>query len=364
MLCISENSPSSFESMHCPEKCNKKMSQLDDVDIVQYSSENDRWIQTSPVSQHRVHLLWGSAIRTVFVVKKHRSAQVTQQCVRVCCWLAEQNVRVFIEPNSLLPQFESRFELFDSKSSKIDLCICIGGDGTLLHLNSLFQKAGVPPVIAFAMGTLSFLTHFDLLQFEKRLLKLLKLGHVESVPVALRMRLNCRVYSPSKKLLKEMQVLNELVVDRGSSSFLVKVELYVDGEFVTLVKADGLIISTPTGSTAYSMSAGGSMVAPSVPAILITPICPHSLSFRPLIIPDSSTIMLRIPDSRESEASAGFDGRHAVTLSHGSTIEISASKYPMATIGFGGYNHDWFQSLKSKLNWNENVTEPEYRSNL
>jgi len=112
-------------------------------------------------------------------------------------------------------------------------------------------------------------------------------------------------------------VLNEVVVDRGPSPFLSNVDLFIDGKHVTVVQGDGLIVSTPTGSTAYAVAAGASMIHPSVPAIMITPICPHSLSFRPIVVPAGVELKIKIsPDSRNT-AWVSFDGRNRQEIKHG-----------------------------------------------
>ena len=110
------------------------------------------------------------------------------------------------------------------------------------------------------------------------------------------------------------QVMNEVVVDRGSSSFLTNVSVYESGNLMTVVQADGMMIATPTGSTAYSAAAGGSMVHPNVPAILFTPICPHSLNFRPIVLPDYAVLELRVAKDARSPAWVSFDGKHRQEL--------------------------------------------------
>lgn len=113
--------------------------------------------------------------------------------------------------------------------------------------------------------------------------------------VTLRMRLLCEIYKKDQTYAhKKIEVLNEIVVDRGSSPYLTNIECFVKEKLITRVQADGIMLATPTGSTAYSVAAGGSMVHPNVPAILLTPICPHSLTFRPVILPDYAEIILKV----------------------------------------------------------------------
>ncbi|KAL7751686.1 hypothetical protein RI367_002685 [Sorochytrium milnesiophthora] len=149
------------------------------------------------------------------------------------------------------------------------------------------------------------------------------------------------------------EVLNELVVDRGPSAYMSQLELFGDDRHLTTVQADGLVVSTPTGSTAYSLSAGGSIVHPEVSATLVTPICPHTLSFRPMLLPDSMELKVCVPPSSRNTAWAAFDGRHRTELRQGDFVSITASRYPFPTICLTDQSSDWFNSLIRCLRWNE-----------
>jgi NAD kinase len=149
-----------------------------------------------------------------------------------------------------------------------------------------------------------------------------------------------------------MLVLNDLVVDRGPSPFLSQLELYGNKAHLTTVQADGLVIATPTGSTAYSLSAGGSVVHPDVSAILVTPICPHTLSFRPMILPDTMEIRVLVPSDSRATAWVSFDGRHRVHLKAGDSIQIVSSQYPIPTLCKVEQSEDWFHGLERCLAWN------------
>jgi NAD+ kinase len=171
------------------------------------------------------------------------------------------------------------------------------GDGTVLHLASLFSgdDKPLPPVISFAMGTLGFLTPFNATMARSVLSRLLwPPWEGEPIFCTLRSRRACEVYWGGQ-LQRTHSVLNECLIDRGASPSTLHLECFVDGRHVTTIQADALIISTPSGSTAYSMSAGGPMVAPSVPCTILTPVAPHSLSFRPLVIPESSVVEVHLP---------------------------------------------------------------------
>lgn len=258
----------------------------------------------------------------------------------------------------------------DTLTDRIDFIVCLGGDGTLLYASSLFQQS-VPPVMAFHLGSLGFLTPFQFDNFQEQVTNVLE----GNATLTLRSRLRCIIvqkgataataatvaaaatkaslpsgvkgegiadaettasaavhdeYQPRQHHLHGSQnspnkpqpsanilVLNEVVIDRGPSPYLSNIDLFLDGKHITSVQGDGLIISTPTGSTAYSGSAGGSMVHPSVPCIMVTPICPHSLSFRPIVVPAGVELKISIsPDSRNTSW-VSFDGRNHQELLHG-----------------------------------------------
>ncbi|RDB24939.1 NAD(+) kinase [Hypsizygus marmoreus] len=287
-----------------------------------------------------------------------------------------------------------------------DFVVTLGGDGTVLFTSWLFQRI-VPPVLSFALGSLGFLTNFDFADHQAVMDSALDSG----IRVNLRMRFTCTVYravhteeGKRRKAVKKgetgeiimknvekggwealesgwsggfsmgdgkcstkdkeimcfttrpvetFEVLNDLVVDRGPSPYVSLLELFGDDHHMTTVQADGLTVSTPTGSTAYSLSAGGSLVHPEIPALLITPICPHTLSFRPMLLPDSMELRICVPYNSRSTAWASFDGRGRVELKQGDHIKVTASKYPFPTVCADKQSTDWFHSISRTLKWNE-----------
>ncbi|KAH3663940.1 hypothetical protein WICMUC_005879 [Wickerhamomyces mucosus] len=230
--------------------------------------------------------------------------------------------------------------------SSIDLVITLGGDGTVLYVSSLFQRS-VPPVISFSLGSLGFLTSFEFEQFRD----ILKIVLEKGAKTNLRMRLTCRVHRANGDLVCEQQVLNELTVDRGPSPYVSMLELYGDGSLLTVAQADGLIVATPTGSTAYSLSAGGSLIHPAVNVISVTPICAHTLSFRPILLPDSMILKVKLPKKSRSTAWAAFDGRSRVELQKGDYVNITASPYSYPTIISS--STEYFDSVSRTFNWNK-----------
>jgi NAD+ kinase len=177
--------------------------------------------------------------------------------------------------------------------------------------------------------------------------------------VNLRMRFTCTVYryqkhaaggAPQHIEAEQFEVLNELVIDRGPSPYVSNLELYGDNNLLTVVQADGCIFSTPTGSTAYSLSAGGSLVHPDIPAILLTPICPHTLSFRPMLLNDSMLLRIAVPRNSRATAYCAFDGKGRVELRQGDHVTIAASQYPFPTVL--SQPTEWFDSISRTLRWN------------
>ena len=304
-------------------------------------------------------------VRAIMIVTKARDNSLTYLTREVVEWLFSrgENITVYVDHKlRALSRFDAQgiLETYPEAASllkfwtkrmvvqnpeRFDLCITLGGDGTVLHVLNLFQTI-VPPVISFALGLLGFLTNFRFEQFRKRMTSVLDTG----VRAYMRMRFTCRVFGADNRLIIEQQVLNELVVDRGPSPYVTNLELYGDGSLLTVAQADGLIIATPTGSTAYSLSAGGSLVHPGVSAISVTPICPHTLSFRPILLPDGMLLKVKVPTGSRATAWALFDGKVRTELKKGYYVTVQASSYPFPTVRL--LKTEYFDSVSRNLNWN------------
>lgn len=267
----------------------------------------------------------------------------------------------------------------EHKAEEVDLVMCLGGDGLIFHVISQYFPKRVPPFVPFNMGSMGFLTPFDFGNHPSHIKAILD---GSNNTVTMRMRLKCVVArqpvvpdgttSPSIhnfqnnmlnegamecSVREEHHVLNELVIDRGPAPYLSNLEVLCDDCPVTRVQADGLIVATPTGSTAYSLSSGGSMVHPGVPAILFTPICPHSLSFRPVLFPDHVTLQIKVPKDSRATAWVSFDGRHRMELMKGDKVVVSVSPWPVPTFSRAETTNDWFASVSQCLRWNERVVQ-------
>uniref|UniRef100_A0A8I5ZN64 NAD kinase n=1 Tax=Rattus norvegicus TaxID=10116 RepID=A0A8I5ZN64_RAT len=332
-----------------------------------------------PASQR---LTWNKSPKSVLVIKKIRDASLLQPFKELCIYLMEENnMIVYVEKKVLedpaivgdenfgpvKKKFCTFREDYDDISNQIDFIICLGGDGTLLYASSLFQGS-VPPVMAFHLGSLGFLTPFNFENFQSQVNQVIE----GNAAVILRSRLKVRVVKEPRdkktaihnglsengldteggKQAMQYQVLNEVVIDRGPSSYLSNVDVYLDGHLITTVQGDGVIVSTPTGSTAYAAAAGASMVHPNVPAIMVTPICPHSLSFRPIVVPAGVELKIMLSPEARNTAWVSFDGRKRQEIRHGDSISITTSCYPLPSICVCDPVSDWFESLAQCLHWN------------
>ncbi|XP_065220111.1 NAD kinase-like isoform X2 [Planococcus citri] len=318
-----------------------------------------------PASQR---LTWYKPPLTVLVVKKVRDSNVLQPFVDLVQWLIkEKRMVVFVEEsimddvllveNSEFLTIKDKLMYFkdgkDDLTDKIDFIICLGGDGTLLYASLLFQQS-VPPIMAFHLGSLGFLTPFKFENFQEQVTNVLE-GHAA---LTLRSRLKCIVMRKNDNPEKDTEgpinilVLNEVVIDRGPSPYLSNIDLFLDGKPITSVQGDGLIVSTPTGSTAYAVAAGASMIHPSVPAIMVTPICPHSLSFRPIVVPAGVELKIMISEEARNPCWASFDGRHQLEVFPGDSLRVTTSVYPVPSICAEDQISDWFDSLAECLHWN------------
>ncbi|KAL3850142.1 hypothetical protein ACJIZ3_012024 [Penstemon smallii] len=345
--------------------CKGEKSESHKHDIVSFEKGN---ITTAERSNKQISLKWESAPHTVLILTKPNSTSVRILCLEMVRWLKEQKkLNIFVEPRvkaELLA--ESSYYSFvqtwvDDKDmlllhTKVDLIVTLGGDGTVLWAASMF-KGPVPPIVPFSLGSLGFMTPFYSEHYRECINSILH----GPISITLRHRLQCHIIRDAAKSEYEnegpMLVLNEVTIDRGISSFLTNLECYCDNSFVTCVQGDGLILSTTSGSTAYSLAAGGSMVHPQVPGILFTPICPHSLSFRPLILPEHVTLRVVVPFNSRSHSWVSFDGKDRKQLAPGDALVCSMAPWPVPTACQSDSTSDFLRSIHDGLHWNLRKTQ-------
>ncbi len=228
---------------------------------------------------------------------------------------------------------------------EIDLLIVLGGDGTLLSSVRLLEGKKIP-ILGVNLGSLGFLTMVQVEEFEEALVNTLKGKFV----VDERLMLKGEIYDEKGRVIVEEHVLNDVVVNKAALARIMDLKLMIDGNFVSDYKSDGLIISTPTGSTAYSLAAGGPIIFPSTNVLVITPICPHSLTNRPIIICSNSEIEITL-NKLHTDIFITFDGQRGYKFSSQYVLKVKKSERKAILVNPKLKNY--FEVLKEKLKWGE-----------
>ncbi len=226
-----------------------------------------------------------------------------------------------------------------------DLGLVVGGDGTMLGIGRQLAHFGVP-LIGINQGRLGFITDIPFDCFKATLAPMLQ-GEFEEDH---RSMMQARVMRGENSVFDAL-AMNDVVVNRGATSGMVELRVEVDGHFVANQRADGLIIATPTGSTAYSLSAGGPLLHPSIPGWVLVPIAPHTLSNRPIVLANAAEIAIEVVAGRD--ASASFDTQSLASLLHGDRIVVTRSQHHVRFLHPKGWSY--FDTLRQKLHWNEGV---------
>ena len=256
--------------------------------------------------------------------------------------------------NIVIKKFRDKFELeeifvFNSYDmemqdlTNIDLLVVLGGDGTLLGIARSLNETFNSPILGINIGNLGFLTSVDISEIDFALDKLEK----GKYKIANRMMLNCKVESQGNE--ECVKALNDVVLARGTLSRMIKFTIYVDGKMYSTFKGDGLIVATPTGSTAYSFSAGGPFIYPDLELISITPICPHTKSMQTIILNGNSVVEV-YTDHEEEEIYLTVDGQKAIKINQETSVKIGKSKKNVKLLLFDDY--DYFKVLRRKILYN------------
>jgi NAD+ kinase len=256
-------------------------------------------------------------------------------------WLKEKNIKV-IRKESSPPGIHSSTKNRISAPQDLFCLFVLGGDGTLLSAVRWIGDLDIP-VLGIKFGEIGFLaetTEENLFSAAEKIIN-------NEYTVTQRMRLDVQVVQNGKKTVSET-VLNDIVINKGALARLANIETYINDHYLTTFRADGLIIATPTGSTAYSLAAGGPVIHPDVPGIIITPICPFTLTNRPLIVPDSIQIILKL-EKGASDIMLTFDGQEGLTITDKDTIIVQKGRHPLKMITLPGQHY--FDVLKAKLRW-------------
>ncbi|MXZ80586.1 MAG: hypothetical protein F4Z15_04305 [Gammaproteobacteria bacterium] len=230
-----------------------------------------------------------------------------------------------------------------SPDKLLDLAIVVGGDGTMLSVARELSGYGVPAV-GINLGRLGFLTDIPISGFETALGPILQGAyHIEQ-----RTLLKCRVMRAGKEILSST-ALNDIVLSKGNMGRLIEFRIHVNDHYVAKPRGDGLILSTPTGSTAYALSAGGPIIYPDLPVICLSPICPHTLSNRPILLSETDKIRISEIEPNEFPPNLAVDGVMLLQLTGSEIIDISMAKRKLKLVKSTGFNY--FETLYNKLGW-------------
>ena len=281
-------------------------------------------------------------IRTVGLVAKYQEAKAAQMVRWLIPWLKKRGKKVCVE-NGLAragAQSCSKKEM----ALKADLIISLGGDGTLLNIAPLVERPEVP-ILGVNLGALGFITEVAVDELESVLSKTLS-GDYE---VEKRMTLEVRVLGKNGRPHK-FRVLNDVVIAKGARSRIIDLETYIGKDYLCTYRADGLIVSTPTGSTAYSLAAAGPILEPTLGAIVLAPICPHTLTHRPIVVPSNAVIRVTLRSFGDTVILIP-DGQQGIRLNNGDRVEARDYGLPVSLIKLP--SRSYYEILREKLNWGE-----------
>jgi NAD+ kinase len=259
-------------------------------------------------------------------------------------FLADQGCDLVIEQQTRINAALDDFQSADIATigEQCDLAVVVGGDGTMLGISRQLAPYGVP-LIGINQGRLGFITDIPIDGYQTALAPMLA-GEFEDDHRSL---MHARVMRGGDCVFDAL-AMNDVVVNRGATSGMVELRIEIDGHFVSNQRCDGLIIATPTGSTAYALSAGGPLMHPSIPGWVLVPIAPHTLSNRPLVLADPAEVVIELASERD--ASANFDMQSLASLQQGDRIVVRRSEHCVRFLHPAGWHY--FDTLRAKLHWN------------
>ena len=282
-------------------------------------------------------------MNTIGILTKPQFPELETVLKQLVRWLQSQNKTIVLGSSAaaLLHEDNSHGDL--ALASQSELVIVLGGDGTMLSAARLVETR-CTPILGVNMGGLGFLTEVTV----ENLYDSLEKVFTQQFFLDNRLRLQARI-SHHDSREEQGTALNDIVISKGTIGRMIKTHIQVDKQFVTLLRGDGVIVSSPTGSTAYSMSSGGPILDPSLQALLLTPISPHTLTHRPLLVP--SDVSLEIALTNGVEVRAIFDGQIGFVMNQGDSILISASPHQTRLIRFP--DRTYYDVLRNKLKWGD-----------
>ncbi len=289
-------------------------------------------------------------IKTVGIISKWGRPEPQEILKELLPWLEEHSIAAYCDSTGAIAEGSKGTDSLpmrcdvDEMPSKVDMAIVLGGDGTMLWAARLFSESKTP-LLGVNLGGMGYITEVassDLITVMEQVL-------AGNYTLEKRIMLSVEHRRDNENLTK-LHALNDVIVNKGTRATIIELEVLVDDVFITRYRADGLIVSTPTGSTAYSLSAGGPILYPTLNSLLLTPICPHTLTNRPIVLPGDANVDIRLI-SVSDDVILTHDGIVSGNIASGDIIAIRRSSLSTSLIMPTG--HDHFEAMKTKLRWGE-----------
>ncbi len=283
-------------------------------------------------------------IKKVGLFGKFNDSSIADTIATVKATLENKKLSVLLGSTTAADVQGDRIDDRQPLGEAIDLAVVVGGDGTMLNVARELSIHDIP-AIGVNLGRLGFLTDIALADLDASMSSILKGDCV----IEYRTMLQCQVIKNDATVCTGIS-LNDVVISKGNTGRLIEFKIWVNNQFVSQPRSDGLILATPTGSTAYALSAGGPIIAPSLPVMSMSPICPHTLSNRPIILDENDEVKITALNTHEVPANLSFDGLISAQLKGDETIIIKRATKKLKMIRIDGFNH--FEILHTKLGWN------------
>jgi len=297
---------------------------------------------------HRIYNASRKAVsmksKSIGILVKPKFPEIKSTLRDVITWLRDRSIDVILDTTSATLLGERGGYQKTQLASKADVLLVLGGDGTMLNAARLAGERSIP-ILGVNMGGLGFLTEVRL----ENLYPSLERVFANDFVLDERLMLRTHIHRHGETVAQGV-VLNDVVISKGTLARMIELKIEIQGRFVTNLRGDGLIISSPTGSTAYSLSAGGPIIDPAVQSLILTPICPHTLTHRPLIVPGAVEINVTLT-SKDDGAMATLDGQVGVAITQGDAIAIQTSEHRTRLIRFPESNY--YDVLREKLKWGD-----------
>ena len=291
-----------------------------------------------------------NAFKVIGVIGKYGDPGVANTVMDLCAILDKRNCKIIIEDATAknLPANTYTVASQSDIGKQCDLAIVIGGDGTLLNAARSLVDSEVP-LLGINLGRLGFLVDISPQQMNSQLNEILDGQYDEEHRVLLETIIEHKDAPPSESV-----ALNDVVVHKWEVARMIETETYINGRFLNSMRSDGLIVSTPTGSTAYALSGGGPIIEPDMEAMVLVPICPHSMSYRPIVIDGNSEVEIIVKEMPHSHAQVTCDGQINLGVVSGDKIRIRKKDKYVKLIH--PPEHDHYEILRAKLHWGEHFS--------